>query len=38
MVAVALGKAKSSTLQPQALAFLASDAMASWMNAALASR
>jgi hypothetical protein len=38
MVAVALGKAKSSTLQPQALAFLASDAMANWMNAALASR
>jgi hypothetical protein len=38
MVAVALGKAKSSALQPQALAFLASDAMANWMNAALASR
>jgi hypothetical protein len=38
MVAVALGKAKSSTLQPQALAFLASNAMANWMNAALTSR
>jgi hypothetical protein len=38
MVAVALGKSKSSTLQPQALAFLASEAMANWMNAALASR
>jgi hypothetical protein len=38
MVAVALGKAKSSALQSQALAFLASDAMANWMNAALASR
>jgi hypothetical protein len=38
MVAVALGKAKSSMLQPQALAFLASDAMVSWMNAALTGR